>query len=152
MTPLAAALSMRFIAICVAVGAASSAVSAARTALFTRVFISDRTALLRRRRFSFWRLRLIWLLMFATGRRDYQRTGSFPKMSSPRIAVGPDSAPAWVREAVIAGGGQIVDVKDAEAVVWSDPRGVDGLVEILATGEDVRWVQLPWAGVERFAE
>ena len=35
---------------------------------FTRVFSSERTALLRRRRRSFWRFRLIWLLMFAMAR------------------------------------------------------------------------------------
>ena len=31
-----------------------------------RVFSSERTALLRSARFAFWRLRFIWLLMFAT--------------------------------------------------------------------------------------
>ena len=40
-----------------------------------RVRISERTALLRRRRFSFCRLRLIWLLMFATGRPGSSGTG-----------------------------------------------------------------------------
>ena len=44
----------------------SAPVSAAVTARFWRVFSSERTALLRRRRFSFWRFRLIWLLMLAT--------------------------------------------------------------------------------------
>ena len=50
--------------------AASSATSRRRprpqSAGLVRVFSSERTALLRTRRFSFWRLRLIWLLMLAT--------------------------------------------------------------------------------------
>lgn len=41
--------------------------SAAATASLTRLRISDRTALLRSCARSFWRFRLIWLLMFATG-------------------------------------------------------------------------------------
>ena len=39
---------------------------ASGTAALTRVFSSDRTALLRSARFTFWRLRFFWLLMFAT--------------------------------------------------------------------------------------
>src|SRR3954469_16065093 len=72
MTPLAAALSMRLIARRSASGVFSAPVSADETATFTRVFSSERTALLRRRAFSFCRLRLIWLLMFATS--DYLLT------------------------------------------------------------------------------
>ena len=66
-TPLLAALSMRLTA-----KRAASAVSSASpccavaSALRVRVMISERTARLRWRRFSFWRLRFIWLLMFAT--------------------------------------------------------------------------------------
>src|SRR3954449_10334518 len=66
MTPLAAALSIRLIARRVASALPSADSWAAVMAFFTRVFTSERTALLRTRRFSFWALRLIWLLMFAT--------------------------------------------------------------------------------------
>ncbi len=56
-TPLAAALSIRLTARRRASG--PSSVSAVVTADLTRVFSSERTALLLTRRFSFWRLRLI---------------------------------------------------------------------------------------------
>ena len=68
-----------------------------------------------------------------------------------RVALGPGDAPAWAVDAVIAGGGVVVGVEDAEALVWLSPRGVDRLVDALAAGEGVRWVQLPWAGIEEFA-
>ena len=45
------------------------------TAVLTRVFSSERVARLRWRRFSFWRFRFFWLLMFATrvGLPDFSR-------------------------------------------------------------------------------
>src|SRR5207302_8604141 len=67
MTTLAAALSMRLMAVRSASARLSDTSAAAFTAVFTRVLISDRAALLRTRRRSFWRFRLIWLLMLATG-------------------------------------------------------------------------------------
>ena len=65
-TPWAAALSIRFTARRSTSTLSSAPVSAAVTADFERVRSSARTDLLRRRRFSFWRFRLIWLLMLAT--------------------------------------------------------------------------------------
>jgi phosphoglycerate dehydrogenase-like enzyme len=70
---------------------------------------------------------------------------------TPRIAVAPEPAAGWVREAVVAGGGEVVGVEDAEALVWTAPRGADELRSVLAAAPGVRWVQLPWAGVEDFA-
>ena len=70
---------------------------------------------------------------------------------TPRIAVAPQPAAAWVNEAVVAGGGELVPVDRAEGLVWTSPRGVDDLRAVLARSPDVRWVQLPWAGVEDFA-
>ena len=78
MTPFDAALSIRLIASFVASTSAVPA-SAEATADFTRVLISDFTALLRSRRVSFCLLRLIWDLMFATGRRRYRLAGTFSK-------------------------------------------------------------------------
>lgn len=72
-------------------------------------------------------------------------------VSRPRIAVAPDSAPDWIREAVVEAGGDVVAVDEAEALVWTDPRTADPLAELLAGNEAIRWVQLPWAGVENFA-
>ena len=65
MTPLAAALSMRFWAARASSTASSAPASAAATAFLIRVFSSERTALLRSVRTMFCLLRLIWLLMFA---------------------------------------------------------------------------------------
>src|SRR6185312_4124103 len=67
MTPRDAALSRRLTAMRRASSEPSAPVSVAVTADLTRVLISDFTALLRSRSFSFWRLRLIWLLILATG-------------------------------------------------------------------------------------
>ena len=50
----------------IASAASSAPASTAVTAVLVRVRISERTALLRSRRRSFWRLRLIWLRMLAT--------------------------------------------------------------------------------------
>jgi phosphoglycerate dehydrogenase-like enzyme len=69
----------------------------------------------------------------------------------PRVAVGPEPVPPWAIAAVEAGGASIVDVSDADALVWMNPRGVSALDDELArAGPDLRWVQLPFAGVEVF--
>lgn len=69
-------------------------------------------------------------------------------MVAPRIAVGP-SAPAFVTDAIVAGGGKPVEPDGpADGLVWMDTRDVDRLGRALdVTG--ARWVQLPMAGVER---
>lgn len=70
--------------------------------------------------------------------------------SSAAIAVGPDSAPSWVRDAVVAGGGELVDVGEARGLVWASPTAAEELGEVLDANHHIEWVQLPWAGVERF--
>jgi phosphoglycerate dehydrogenase-like enzyme len=52
--------------------------------------------------------------------------------------------------AVQEGGGQVVGLEDAEAVIWSDPSsaGASALAKVLDEAPRVRWVQLPFAGVE----
>src|SRR2546421_13105600 len=84
MTPWAAALSMRFTAARRASAESSAPVSAACTARLTRVLISERAALLRRRRRSFWRLRLIWLLMLATEGPGYTSAAAWPRRHRAR--------------------------------------------------------------------
>jgi phosphoglycerate dehydrogenase-like enzyme len=72
-------------------------------------------------------------------------------MTSPRIAIGPSAAP-FATDAVVAGGGSVVDIADSpDALVWLDPIEVKGLADQLASAPGVRWVQLPFAGVERVA-
>jgi phosphoglycerate dehydrogenase-like enzyme len=53
-------------------------------------------------------------------------------------------------EAVEEGGGHVVPLAEAEGLIWGDAHGSDGLREALDEGRHVAWVQLPFAGVERF--
>lgn len=53
-------------------------------------------------------------------------------------------------DAVVAGGGRIVDPGEAEAVVWTSPTDPDGLAGLLRDHPRVRWVQLPFAGIEPY--
>ncbi len=96
MTPRAAALSIRFTARRSASTLSSASLSAAVTADFARVRSSARTDLLRSRRFSFWRLRLIWLLMLATCRSSvfFERERRWAEASP-------------MRRTTVAGGGDI---------------------------------------------
>ena len=70
--------------------------------------------------------------------------------SSRAIAVQPHNSPEWVREAVIAGGGHIVEPADASAIVWTAARDTSGLREVLDTHGHLEWVQVPFAGIENF--
>jgi len=72
-------------------------------------------------------------------------------MSPPRVAVGPFPS-EFATEAVLAGGGEVVGRDDRpDSLVWLDPGDVDGLAVWLAEVPLARWVQLPFAGVERVA-
>src|SRR5687767_5624311 len=78
------------------------------------------------------------------------RLRSPPDMTKPRIAVAPKPFP-WAVEQVEAAGAEVVPPEQAEALVWLHPKDVASLQEVLARGPGIRWVQLPWAGVEDFA-
>jgi phosphoglycerate dehydrogenase-like enzyme len=72
-------------------------------------------------------------------------------MPAPRVAVGPD-ANRSAEDAVRRGGGLPVAVGEpADGLVWLDPRDPDGLGGVLAASPGIRWVQLPFAGVEAYA-
>lgn len=72
--------------------------------------------------------------------------------AAPRIHLGPSGGPDWLADAVISGGGQLVGPDEAEGVVWADAKAVDALRSTLDEGENIRWVQLPFAGIENFVE
>ena len=59
--------------------------------------------------------------------------------------------PDWAAEAVVAGGGRVVALGDADALVWTAPGSWDGLPGTLAQAPRASWVQLPFAGVEAVA-
>jgi phosphoglycerate dehydrogenase-like enzyme len=77
---------------------------------------------------------------------------------SPRCAVLPDddadgartSSLEALRQAVRDGGGTLSDIADADCVVWTDAREAGELRSLLDANPQVRWVQLPWAGIEPF--
>jgi phosphoglycerate dehydrogenase-like enzyme len=73
-------------------------------------------------------------------------------VTSPRIAIGPqpwDSVVAAIRDA----GGELAGIGPAaDALIWLDAGDIDGLAKALADAPAARWVQLPFAGVERVAE
>ena len=67
---------------------------------------------------------------------------------APRILVVPGRP--WLRDAVRDGGGEPVADGPAEAVVWTDPKDPEGLRALLDEQPGIRWVQLPWAGIEPY--
>ncbi len=75
-----------------------------------------------------------------------------PSTRSPKVAVGPEPAPSWLAEAVVDGGGILVEPAEADAVVWADVSSPDELARVVAEATNATWIQLPWAGIERFAD
>jgi phosphoglycerate dehydrogenase-like enzyme len=75
---------------------------------------------------------------------------------TPSVLVAPAGTQSYLAEAVREGGGRPLvpgdgaEAESAEAVVWADHRDPDGLATLLDAHPDVRWVQLPWAGVEPY--
>jgi phosphoglycerate dehydrogenase-like enzyme len=53
-------------------------------------------------------------------------------------------------EAITAGGGHLVGLDEAQALVWGNPFDAGGLATLLAQYPDLEWIQLPHAGIERF--
>jgi phosphoglycerate dehydrogenase-like enzyme len=72
-------------------------------------------------------------------------------MSAVRILMGPGEPRAEYAAAVHAGGGTLVtDPTAADAVLWLHPRDPAGLTAVLDAGPGIRWVQLPFAGIEPY--
>ncbi|MFP7760621.1 D-isomer specific 2-hydroxyacid dehydrogenase family protein [Marisediminicola sp. LYQ85] len=68
------------------------------------------------------------------------------------IAVLPRANPVFV-DAVEAGGGEVAELSaETRGVVWLSLSGAQDLTDILARYPQIEWVQLPWAGVDGFAE
>ena len=68
---------------------------------------------------------------------------------TPKVAVVPSIAD--IERAVVDSGGSIVDATEADAIVWTDPTDAEALRRTL-DGSSARWIQLPFAGIERFLE
>lgn len=67
----------------------------------------------------------------------------------PKVAVGPEGLRDYLGGVIIAAGANVADVSDADALVWADPSDVDGLRAALEINPGLRWVQLPFAGVDK---
>lgn len=80
-------------------------------------------------------------------------------MAAPRVAIGPADTREWVRAAVVSGGGTVVPPEQAEALIWlgtgfgrDEAKGPVGLRDTLHAHPGIRWIQLPFAGIEPFTE
>ena len=74
------------------------------------------------------------------------------RTSTPRVAISP-TTPRVFQDAVRDGGGTVVGLDDApDALVWLAADDVDGLLAAVGSAPSARWVQLPFAGVERFVQ
>ncbi|MCP5028258.1 MAG: hydroxyacid dehydrogenase [Actinomycetia bacterium] len=71
---------------------------------------------------------------------------------APHIAVEPRSGRAEsLIEAVEEAGAVIAPVTEAEALIWADADLPHDLPAVLAQGPNLRWVGLPYAGIEPYA-
>jgi len=72
-----------------------------------------------------------------------------------RVAVAPHTRPPMyeaMRSAVERGGANLVDPANAEGLVWADPARPDLFPSVIDGADDLSWVQLPYAGIEPFAQ
>lgn len=68
------------------------------------------------------------------------------------ITLLPDAS-AFFIDAVLAGGGDVVPLgPETRGLMWLSDRRSDELFHILQTHPGITWVQLPWAGVDAFAD
>ncbi len=65
------------------------------------------------------------------------------------VAVEPSRA-RFIAEAVVHGGGALVEPGQAVGLVWTESDRPDRLDALLDEHQQIRWVQLPWAGVEPY--
>jgi len=68
----------------------------------------------------------------------------------PKIAVGQHGVASWACDAVRSGGGVVVDVSEAQGLVWTDFDSTAKLIETLANNPGITWVQVPTSGVETY--
>lgn len=73
-------------------------------------------------------------------------------MTATRCAVLPEETRNELGSAVTEGGGVVVPVEEAEALIWTSTTGPDELRALLDAHPGIGWVQLPFAGVEPFAD
>ena len=73
-------------------------------------------------------------------------------MANNLIAIEPKSFGAY-EEAVVSGGGKVAPLsKEVLALIWTDYSAPELLSKTLSEHPQIEWVQLPFAGVDAFAE
>ncbi len=76
-------------------------------------------------------------------------------MERTKIAVEPATRPAMktaLEHAVDAAGGEVVSPGEASALIWADPAAADAFPAVVAAAPELEWIQLPYAGIENFAD
>ncbi|MGD9796934.1 MAG: NAD(P)-dependent oxidoreductase [Acidimicrobiia bacterium] len=68
------------------------------------------------------------------------------------MALLPEGDRPWLADDIAAGGGVAVGVDTADALVWTAHDRPDDLTAVLAAHAGIRWVQLPWAGIEPYVD
>lgn len=72
-------------------------------------------------------------------------------MANNLVAIEPKSFPAY-EEAVASAGGLVAPLSDkTRALIWTDYSAPDLLAKVLENNPQLEWVQLPFAGVDAFA-
>jgi phosphoglycerate dehydrogenase-like enzyme len=70
----------------------------------------------------------------------------------PLVTVAPDHVRQY-SDSVAETGGRVVDLNaDTNCIIWTDSSNPQELLEVLKRYHQIRWVQLPFAGVENFAD
>lgn len=68
-----------------------------------------------------------------------------------RMAIAPGLDKA-LESAVSTAGAQVTSIDDATGLIWTRPSGAEDLASLIAGRESLRWIQLPWSGVEEFVQ
>jgi len=74
------------------------------------------------------------------------------RVASNQIAIEPKSNPAY-EQAVVSAGGKVASLSNqVKGLIWTDYSAPDLLAKLLNHNPQIEWVQLPFAGVDAFAE
>jgi phosphoglycerate dehydrogenase-like enzyme len=69
-----------------------------------------------------------------------------------KVSIEPKSFAEYEAAAISAGANLVALDDTVAALIWTDYSKPQALAEILATNQQIEWVQLPFAGVDAFAE
>ena len=73
-------------------------------------------------------------------------------MANNLVAIEPKNNPAY-EQAVVSAGGKVASLSNqVKGLIWTDYSAPDLLTKVLNQNPQIEWVQLPFAGVDAFAE